>query len=746
MQFDAAQKKAIEHACSAPVSIVTGGAGTGKCLGKGTPLLMYDGNIKNVEDITVGDVLMSPDSSPTTVLSTTSGIDDLFKITPIKGDSFICNRAHILSVKYTKKLKRHLVSDKMHPFNISVDELLQWPKKKRQEIKAWRTGVEFAEIPVCLDPYFVGLWLGDGTTNHPYVSTTDYEVVEYMQRFADSMGIKCKKVTSVNHSCPVYRLTTGKISGSGKFNRNPVTALMRKIGILGNKHIPHIYKANSRNIRLKVLAGIIDSDGYVFQNGTGCEIVLKVKELAIDVVYLARSLGMAAYIKERKKRDQNGRGGTYCVIQISGDMSDIPTLIARKKFNPRKQIKSVLHTSISVTPIGVGQYYGFTIDNTNGLFMLGDFTVTHNTTIIRAITERLEAAGESVALAAFAGKAAARIREACQHPASTIHRMLGYNGKNYMTETLCDKSIIVDEASMIDAALLAEIITRKPRRLCLVGDPAQLPPVGRGQPFHDIINLRPDLVAELTTCYRATEAVFQAATAIRNGSRPPMQSTSDGEKWSVANTGDAKRTHAQIMQWLKDGAFDFEKDAILVARNGETPDEPCTVRGLNLAIAEYLSPRQEKQPFNVGDRVMNTKNIPNLDVWNGTTGTIHSIDQDGGIWIKTDIPIIDHKKTLIDSSPIYTDYVMFPKDKRKHLQLAYAMTVHKAQGSQYRNVLLACFNRDIFGLLDRSLLYTGVTRTKTACCVVGEVSAVWAAIEKVNHKKTIIQQLAEGEA
>jgi len=80
---------------------------------------------------------------------------------------------------------------------------------------------------------------------------------------------------------------------------------------------------------------------------------------------------------------------------------------------------------------------------------------------------------------------------------------------------------------------------------------------------------------------------------------------------------------------------------------------------------------------------------------------------------------------------------------RKHLQLSFAITVHKAQGSEYRNVLLACFQRDTWGLLDRALFYTAVTRTQEACIVVGELAAAWAAIDKLNAKRTIMQILGE---
>jgi exodeoxyribonuclease V alpha subunit len=365
------------------------------------------------------------------------------------------------------------------------------------------------------------------------------------------------------------------------------------------------------------------------------------------------------------------------------------------------------------------------------------------TTIIKEITTRLEAKSEKVLLCAFAGKAAARLREACEHPASTIHRMLKFNGSEFALESLSGSTVIVDEASMVDSLLMAEVMCRTPARLVLVGDPAQLPPVGRGQPFHDIINLRPDLVSTLTTCYRATEAVYQAANVIRSGGRPPMQAESENEKWSITNTGNAERTQDAILRWVKAGAFDFEQDIILVARNGENDAEPCTVRGLNKAIVDAISPRDEKTKFVKGDRVINTKNLIELDVWNGTTGTVHEVDIDGGVWVHTDTPVIDVAKSEGSSETVYTDYVLFSKENRKHLSLAYALTVHKAQGSQARNVCMVALQRDTHCLLDRSLLYTGVTRTKQACVVVGEVAAVYAAIDKVGHKRTVLQQLDE---
>jgi len=357
---------------------------------------------------------------------------------------------------------------------------------------------------------------------------------------------------------------------------------------------------------------------------------------------------------------------------------------------------------------------------------------TGKTTIIKAICERLESKREQIHLCAFAGKAAARIREATGREASTIHRMLGYDGMLYRKNTLAYQTVIIDESSMIDSALMAEITRRKPKRLILVGDQAQLPPVGRAQPFHDLIRLLPDKVYHLTTCHRAKAAILQAATAIRQGEQPEREIRSDTEMFTMTNTGGAVQTQAKIMEWVKAGIFDFDCDVILVCRNGESDSEPCTVRGLNSAIVDAIAPREDKRKFQQGDRVINTHNIPAKDVWNGTTGTVHAVDQDGAIWVRTDTSVMSDNGGK-------TDHVLFARDEIKHLQYAYALTTHKSQGSEYRRVCVVCLRRDLHCMMDRRLLYTAVTRAKEGCVVVGEIAAVRGAVMKMQEKKTVMQ-------
>ena len=372
---------------------------------------------------------------------------------------------------------------------------------------------------------------------------------------------------------------------------------------------------------------------------------------------------------------------------------------------------------------------------------------TGKTTIIKEIAERAKKRGEMVKLCAFAGKASSRLKEATGMETSTIHSMLGYNSVKFNAGGLQGETVIVDESSMIDSELLSEITKREPERLILVGDQAQLPPVGAGQPFHDIIHYYMNTVHTLSTCYRATEAVFKAAMRIRNGKMPEFHDVSENEVWDIYDTGEAAATEHVLLEWVKQGFFDFDKDIILCPKNGDRNKEtkeypPCTVNGLNEKIVAIVNPHTEGEKFKSGDRIINTKNNPDKDIWNGTTGKVHAVDIDGKLWMQLDIPVIDMDKST-DEKKIYKDKVLLTKDEQKKLQHAYALTVHKSQGSQYEKVCFTALNRDSFSL-DRSLVYTAVTRTKKQCVVVGQSSALRRSLQTIKHKETIIQLINGG--
>lgn len=365
---------------------------------------------------------------------------------------------------------------------------------------------------------------------------------------------------------------------------------------------------------------------------------------------------------------------------------------------------------------------------------------TGKTTIIKAIVDRLTEDKKKVDLCAFAGKAAARLKEATKRDASTIHRLLGYMGTGFTRESLRGRCVIVDEASMVDSELMAEIVQRGPEKLILVGDDAQLPPVGKGQPFHDIIALRPDVVRHLTTCYRNSEAVFRAAMAIRSGQPVSDEEQSENERWRIVPTGGEEGTHEALLAQVRSGWFDFDQDIILCPKNGSA-ELVASVESLNVDIAAIVNPRKPHETFVPGDRVMNVKNTPDKDIWNGTTGKVQAVDTDGGVHLLLDEPVIDWKRSTAEET-VYKDTVSLTRQEAKNLKLAYAITVHKSQGSQYRRVAFVCLSRDAKALLTRPLIYTAVTRTREQCVVVGERWAFQQGCRTLTAKQTVLQQLA----
>jgi len=340
------------------------------CFAPGTKVLMYDGTIKNVEDVKVGDQVMGDDSSPRNVLELCHNYDTMYKIIPTKGNPVIVNENHILSLKssgYNKLLKEQVI-------DIVLKDFLKKSKTFQTRHKWYRTSIDFPEKNIDLDPYLLGYWLGDGTSACAAITTIDKEVLDYFDEKLKELNLflKPKKQDSI-----IYRIIQ---TNGPKHFKNKFLDFLRDNNLLENKHIPHIYKTNSEKIRLEILAGIMDSDGSY--DGEGFDITLKSEKLLDDVIFIARSLGFAAYKKKHLKRCTNSPDldnlGTYYRCFISGDVSRIPCHIMRKQDNERKQIKNVLVTGFKIEQLKYGEYYGFVLDK-NHRFLLDDFSVVHNT-------------------------------------------------------------------------------------------------------------------------------------------------------------------------------------------------------------------------------------------------------------------------------------------------------------------------------------------------------------------------------
>jgi len=373
------------------LTIVAARPGQGKCLGKGTQLLMYDGTLRSVEDIRVEDLLMGPDSKPRHVLSVCQGREMMYTVHQSYAMSYRVNESHILSLKRSKNEwnKRHGECR-----NISVREYLSKGSSFSGRWKGYKVPVRYGKRILQLHPYFLGIWLGDGASSKAAVTTDDSEVVQYLKEFAPTLGMRLRKYDSNGTRTPTYQIHNKKRGGSPDYKNTSLLAQMRRIGVIGNKHIPHQYLTSSITQRLSLLAGLLDSDGYYagqYDNGRKAgnyyEITLKSEVLARDTKRLADSLGFRTSMNEKQATITSINYECKVFrVRIAGDTDRIPCIIPRKKSLPWKGFIDWRMSGIKVQRDVVDDYYGFELDG-DGLFLLEDGTVTHNTSLAMNIAE-----------------------------------------------------------------------------------------------------------------------------------------------------------------------------------------------------------------------------------------------------------------------------------------------------------------------------------------------------------------------
>lgn len=347
------------------------------CHAKDHPILMYDGTVRKVQDISVGDIIMGADSTPRHVLALARGREPMARITPIKGEPFVVNMNHILSLVSTNEGKGDFTCYQKggEITNITVREYLTKSKSWRHLRKLYRVPVNFS-IPknLPIPPHILGLLLGDGImTNAIGLTSAEEELGDEFSRYAESIGCSVR-VAENDRNVPTYYAVVAKGA------KNPLFEILHQLGLRGhcahNKFIPKEYLTASRSDRLQLLAGLLDSDGFF--DGHCLEITTQSRELAGDIVFLARSLGFMANCHEKYCACQTGAGGWYYRVHISGDLSPIPCRRKRHVFHVRQQKKNVLRTGFSVEILSEDDFYGFELDGDH-LYVDGNFVVHHNT-------------------------------------------------------------------------------------------------------------------------------------------------------------------------------------------------------------------------------------------------------------------------------------------------------------------------------------------------------------------------------
>jgi hypothetical protein len=422
------------------------------CFAIDTHILLWNGIIKMSQNISIGDQLIGDDGNIRNVLDITTGIDTLYLVEQSDGISYTVNSKHTLLLKPVSNNVVHLLNNlyivrwfdhlnhkyisKKFSFNevnkidvyekvcqfrntlnvpeyfeIKIDDYLKLPDQIKSKLLGFKgecINWEYHDIKI--DPYLLGLWLGDGNSNGTGFASDDHEIIQYFIEWAEKNNLyiihqdkyffkinsylNTRKPVGYEENC---KACLKKDCGLCSINNDkqlivpvgrPLNIFRKLLGdynLINNKHIPQDYLMNSRENRLKLLAGIIDTDGCVKNEGKRITISQVNVKLSKQIILLARSLGFIVHYRIVKKLNipfPNTDKLTDCkdqyLINISGEhVDEIPTLLPRKKCKPSTPNKDYKKTSIKVTNIGSGTYYGFLLDD-NHNFILEDFTACKN--------------------------------------------------------------------------------------------------------------------------------------------------------------------------------------------------------------------------------------------------------------------------------------------------------------------------------------------------------------------------------
>lgn len=383
--------------------------------------------------------------------------------------------------------------------------------------------------------------------------------------------------------------------------------------------------------------------------------------------------------------------------------------------------------------------------NGKGLCVITGGPGTGKTTIVKVLMRLVSMRKEKWILGAPTGRAAKRLSESCGHEAKTIHRILEFKPGNQgfgrdASNTLQADGVLIDEASMVDLPLFSALLAAIPPscRLVLVGDSDQLPSVGPGQVLRDLIDSGEVPVSALKLVYRQAgdSSIVRNAHRVLKGELPISSEKEDAKKdFFILNREKPEAALDTLVEVvtkrLPSRGFDAMEDVQVLTpmHKGALGSE-----NLNQRLQAALNPtgptlERGRRLYRQGDRVLQQRNDYDKDVFNGDVGRVIAIE-DGTITVR-----FGGKR------------VGYVGDEVDDLVLAYAVSIHKSQGSEYPAVV-SVLHTSHFVMLRRNLLYTAMTRAKSFCVIVGAYSAVRTAVDRMEggERYTTLADLIRGEA
>jgi len=371
------------------------------------------------------------------------------------------------------------------------------------------------------------------------------------------------------------------------------------------------------------------------------------------------------------------------------------------------------------------------------------------TTLVRSLIEVFEAKKLRCVLAAPTGRAAKRLTETTNRPAKTLHRLLEFDpaGGGFQRNAgnlLNGDVFILDECSMIDVLLAWQFFEAVPNHaaVVMVGDVDQLPSVGPGRVLSDLIRSRQVAVARLTEIFRQarTSRIVSAAHAVNQGQMPNLQAPESGLTDFYFSECETPESIGRMIEKLVK-----ERIPERFSLNPLTDVQVLTpmnkgvlgARNLNQVLQAVLNPKQNQNEvsrfgltYREGDRVIQTENNYKTGVFNGDLGTVSRID-----------PVEQELRVQFEGREVIYDFAMLDE-----LALAYVLTIHKSQGSEYPCVIIPLHTQH-FLMLRRNLIYTGITRGKQLVILTGSRKALEIAVSRTDtqeRKTTIVRRLIRG--
>ena len=763
------QRTALRNALTNKISVLTGGPGTGKAQPLDARVLTPSG-FRPIGDLRPGDLVISAEGAPVAVRSIhPQGVKPIYRVAFADGRATRCCNDHLWKIWTRISLWSPAKKKKIRSRGWRVVPL----RTIRSRLDDDRTESDRLGVPLLtpspdptptallVDPYVLGALIGDGTLSDAgLITTTDAALVATLSTRLAPLGLRLNQVISKG-----VPMISWRIVGRGQGFANPLRSALQSLGLAVHseeKFIPPAYFNASTAQRLDLLRGLLDTDGTVDKLGV-VSFTTSSPRLASDFQRLAWSLGCIATPGTVKNPTYTHRGEkrtglpAHTLFLQHPDPAMLFTLSRKVARTSRPKARARLSHRLRLTaiePAGEAECVCISIDSPSGLYVTDDYLVTHNTTILRALVDILKAKKVRVHLAAPTGRAAQRLSETTGGFASTIHRLLKYDpaGGGFTANEnapLATDFLVLDEASMLDTRLASALLQAVPSRahLLLVGDTDQLPSVGAGNVLKDLIAVGPGAdragppipVTRLSVIYRqqGQSQIVTTAHAINSGDPTlgaVLPDVSSAQVWADLNfiaatdTEDCVRKVIELVTGFIPQKLKWPHPIHDVQILAPMHKGVAGVGNFNTQLQAALNPlargaralRSVHGEYRPGDKVIQLRNNYDKALFNGDIGTIVSVDAEAGT---LDAKFDDATHT-------------FDRGEFNDLALAYAISIHKSQGSEYPVVIVPLLKAH-FMMLQRNLIYTAITRGKKKVFLVGEPAAYAMAVRNAESKTRV---------